>query len=465
MSLIDALLLGAILGVCGGWILGRPSARRFLILTPFALFALVAVQLAIEGFYWQFLPAYVLVLATTLLAVRHRTASANASRVARTFGRISLVTIMLAAVAAWIFLPAPQLTKPGGRYSVGTEIYRWIDASRSEEATASPVDKRNVIVQAWYPVSPNARGAHSIYMDGLSKLPSYVSLIPGFVLRRYDRIDTGGVLGAAISTDRSKWPVVVFSPGYGAPRAFYTSLVTGLASKGFVVLAIDHPYEAAVTELADGRIATTVEKFSNSDPDRRMFMTEHLDLRAADVTFVLDQLSRPGVLGRSLYDHLELERIAAIGHSFGGATAAVAMDRDTRIKAAANIDGSLYGSISAKRLRRPFLLLESDHAETGHSDWYLLGNQRLLENLGARGYRYEIRRANHFSFTDAPLFLSLPARFGLEQLIGGGRGPTQTHQATSEILAAFLQESLTGVPAAVDAVAARYGNIVGGSLK
>jgi len=65
---------------------------------------------------------------------------------------------MLFAVAAWVFVPVPRLTRPGGRYSVGTEVFRWIDASRAEEATANAADKRNVIVQAWYPIAPGARG-------------------------------------------------------------------------------------------------------------------------------------------------------------------------------------------------------------------------------------------------------------------------------------------------------------------
>ncbi|WP_280220668.1 hypothetical protein [Nocardia neocaledoniensis] len=41
--------------------------------------------------------------------------------------------------------------------------------------------------------------------------------------------------------------MVLFSPGYGAPRAFYSGLVADLASRGLIVLAPDHPNEVAVT--------------------------------------------------------------------------------------------------------------------------------------------------------------------------------------------------------------------------
>jgi len=118
---------------------------------------------------------------------------------------------------------------------------------------------------------------------------------------------------------------VLFTPGYGAPRAFYTGLATGLASRGYIVLAIDHPYEGAVAELADGDIATTQEALLGDDPGMTRFMPGHLNLRVADLSFVLDQLGRPDVLGPRLAGNFNLERIAAVGHSLGGATAAIAM--------------------------------------------------------------------------------------------------------------------------------------------
>jgi len=468
LSLIDVLLAGAILFAAAWWAFASRRSRRLLQLAPVALAALVALQLAVEGFYWQLLPGYVLVLVIVLLSIFRGRETASGGGWLRIAGQAGLVALMLAAIAPWTLLPpVPELTRPDGPYAVGTEIFRWVDESRDETTTSEPADKRNVIVQAWYPASPGAAGAHSTYIDGLGDLPDQVSLFPSFLMRSYGRIDTHGILGAPIADNQPTWPVVVFSPGFGAPRAFYTGIATGLASKGYVVLAIDHPYEVAVTQLADGRIAKAVSDFAEhagTEENEHAYMVGKINTRVADIRFALDQIARQDILGPRLSGHLDLDHIAAIGHSFGGAAAALAMARDPRIKAAANIDGTLYGPVSATPGPRPFLLLESDHAETGHGEVYEVGNRDFFETFGG-GYRYELKRANHFSFTDAPLFFAPPGRFALSLAIGGSRGPEETQRATVEMLDAFLRQPLTGTTASVEAAAARYKDITGGLVR
>ena len=90
------------------------------------------------------------------------------------------------------------------------------------------------------------------------------------------------------------------------------------------------------------------------------------------------------------------------------------------------------------------MLIESDRAETGHGEFYLSGAQRLLNNLTAPGYRFQIKRANHYSFSDAPLYLSPPGRFALARVVGGERGPVETQRAAVDLIAAFLRRSMMG---------------------
>jgi dienelactone hydrolase len=452
VSLLDHALLAALAAVSAWWVFAPQRKRQWLRLAPIALAALAALQLVIEGFYWQFLLAYLLILILALLSVSSRGAP---SGLAKPIGRLALIGLVLAAIAPFaLMLPVPALTRPDGPHIVGTEIFRWVDAARDEPRTPDPADRRNVIAQIWYPAASGAKAAHSAYIDGLENLPDRISLFPGFILRSYGAIDTHGLAGAGISPDQT-WPVVILSSGYGGPRAVYTSLATGLASRGYAVITLDHPYESAVTQLADGRIVAEANTFpaSGTAAKQGAFMVSQLDTRVADIRFVLDQLEA-GAVGE-LSTHLDLQHIAAIGHSFGGAASAVAMDRDPRIKAAANIDGTLYGDISEKHLTRPFLLLDSDHVETGHSAENIASNQRLLANAQGPAWRYEIKRANHYSFTDAPLFFAPPGRFALALLIGGGRGPEETHRITIDILDAFLSGG------DVEAAAAKYKDIAG----
>ncbi len=461
MSLIDDLTIGIVLILA----LARPFARgpvgKVWWLGLAVAATLMLAQLSLEGFYWQFLSSYLLLAIITVFASSRRALPGPFVRFA---SRCGLGLLILATAAPWVLLPVPVLTSPQGPYAVGSEIFRWVDPNRPETATPDPDDRRNVIVQAWYPALATAQGPRAPYIDGLSQLPSQVSVFPSFVMSAYGKIDTHGILDAPLSDAHRLWPTVVFSPGLGAPRAFYTSLVTGLASRGYVVLALDHPYDAAVTQLANGQVVSTREEPAASGAERSAMMAERQTLRANDVSFVLDQVGRPGLLGPHLSGHLDMDHIAAVGHSFGGATAALAMARDQRIKAAANIDGTLYGDLPMQRLKRPLLLLESDHVETGHSQAFLTGNQTLLDRLQGGGFRYQISRANHFSFTDAPLFFSVPGRFALTWVVGGARGASHTHRITADILSTFLQGPLGGEQGDLAVTASRYPDVVGGRV-
>jgi predicted dienelactone hydrolase len=451
------LVLGAILLVAAWWIFAPMRARRLLLYAPILLVSLAGLQFLLEGFYWQFLPAYAAIVILALLSLFSRKPPQGFLAL---FGRIALGGMALFSLAPFmLLLPVPVLPKPSGPYAVGTQVMRWIDENRAEPNTPLLDDKRNVIAQAWYPAAERVLGnrPRPIYIDGLKALPEQVSLFPGFMLKSFGRIETHADLDAPVAADKPVWPVVIFSPGYGGMRAVYTGLATDLASRGYVVIALDHPYESAVTELADGAIAAGIDNFpaSGSQAERDAYMAARLNTRVADIRFTIDQLARPKTIG-VLANHIDPEHIAVIGHSFGGAASVASAQRDPRVKAAANVDGTLYDGIWDKSLSQPFLLLDSDHVETGHSDKNKTDNKTLLANLSGTGWTFEIHRANHYSFTDAPLFFAPPGRFALSLLIGGGRGPEETQRAAADILDAFL--SAKDVPAA----AASYKDITGG---
>jgi predicted dienelactone hydrolase len=412
--------------------------------------ALAALQLLVEGVYWHFAPLYLLLLVVAVWpGPRIRWARAS---------RALLVAI---AVAPWLaVVPVPSLPEPTGPYPVGSHVFRWVDPSRPEGATDAPDDRRNVIVQAWYPATADGPREGDPYMDGLGRLPPFVSLLPREAMLYYGSIDTHARRDATPAAGR--WPVILFSPGYGAPRAFYTGMVADLASRGFVVLAVDHPYESALTELADGRLATTIERFDPAEPDRTRYMARQLDLRAADVRHVVDRALAEDSLG-ALSGHLDTTRLAVIGHSFGGATAALVAADDPRVKAAANLDGTPYGTLPERTLRRPFLLIESDLSGTAHGPRYREGNQRLLSNRRAAAYRFEIREANHYSFTDAPYLFAWPARLAFGWWLGGTRDAGDAQRVSADLVVAFLNASSGGVDA-VEATALRHANIGGGRL-
>jgi predicted dienelactone hydrolase len=437
MSALDLSILGfALLVACAANATRRDALLR---VASLALALLLVAQLWEEGFYWQFVPAYALLAIGwgSLISTAERTRAARLALLAAT----ALVTLLLAV--CWIIPPVPQIPAPSGPHRVGTMIARWELPARDEPATDSPTDRRNVVVQAWYPADASSEAGPAPYMDGLAQLPERVAGLPRALLRRFDRIDTHAVLSAPVATSQARWPVVIFSPGYSAARAFYTTLLSDLASRGFIVLAMDHPYESAITQLADGRIVTQVERLLPDEPTRIPYMIRQAAIRVADIRAVMEAIhyGRAGGPLGALTDRMDRDRIAAIGHSFGGAASVSAAGEDSRIRWAVNIDGTLYGSLPVLAGEQRFLLIESDRAETKHGAPFLEGNARLLASLRGAGQRCQITRANHYSFTDAPLLLSRPARWVASLLLGGSRGTEETVRVTNETLVAFLSDS------------------------
>ncbi|MFD6223882.1 alpha/beta hydrolase family protein [Nocardia asteroides] len=450
MSVLDAVLLVATVALAITLVAAPRIGRRA---APFALPVLViyALLLAIvEDYYWHWLPAYLLIAVMFAFVM-----TAGAGK--RVLFRSGIGILAALSLLPWALPPVPELPEPSGPYAVGSEIFRWVDESRPEPMTAAD-DRRNVVVQAWYPAE-QVSGRQYVYLDGDGRLPDRVSMIPGFVLSNYSHIDTNAAADVDVAPERERWPVVLFSPGYGAPRAFYTGLATDLASRGFIVLAVDHPYESGVTELADGTVATTVENIAADDPDQLRYMTERLDTRTADLRFVLDQLARPDTLG-PLAGRVDLAQVTAIGHSLGGAAALSALSTDPRLTAAANIDGTLYGDLTERSLDRPVLLLESDHDVTGHSARYTDGNDAVLHRLRAPGFRYEITDADHYGFADVHQFLAAPVRVVARTLFAGSRDAVDTQRTANDILVPFLR----GEHAAIAAAAAAHPGVEGGPV-
>jgi pimeloyl-ACP methyl ester carboxylesterase len=170
-------------------------------------------------------------------------------------------------------------------------------------------------------------------------------------------------------------------------------------------------------------------------------MSAQQSVRRDDLAFVLDQLEQTGALG-PLTDRVDLARIVAAGHSFGGATAAALAEKDSRIRAAINIDGTPYGRLVTAKLPVPYLLIQSDFAETGHSERFLRGNTELLANAAPGSARHELRFTNHYSFTDLPLYFSPPARGLLSLVIGGSRGVQSTIHETNRLISAFIADAV-----------------------
>lgn len=313
------------------------------------------------------------------------------------------VVLVLFLVSTFTHLEVPE---PTGPFAVGKTQSDWIDASRAEWMTAAPNDRRQVIAVTWYPAQPGTGGPPS-YVRDLDKL--------GPQLRASTKLTKTEVWGLRFVRDHARWeadlapsgapyPVIILSPGNGGNVEFYAAYAEDLASHGYVVVGLDHPYDVAAVALSDGSFAVfDPAQWPAQSPARQEFFGRRMDERADDVSFALDRLEQMNTESGPFKGVLDLEHVGIMGHSMGGITAAAACRQDLRLKACLNIDGSLAGGpFSARpgdgRPPQPFMYLTKDETVTGS----------LVARFNAAGgasFRVVVPGATHTEFTDGPLFI------------------------------------------------------------
>jgi dienelactone hydrolase len=193
-----------------------------------------------------------------------------------------------------------------GRHAVGVRSVDTTDAARS----------RYLPVEVWYPADESFAGKDT---DEAS-MDSY-DVLPGFPPARQ-----AAVRNAAAAAGR--YPIVLFSHGFGGHRRQSTFLCTHLASHGYVVASADHTGNTII-DVAQAALQVMM---GNPMPDPTPLVNELITARPADVSFVLDELLA-GKLGVDPA-HLDAERVGMAGHSFGGWTTLQTTARDKRIRAA-----------------------------------------------------------------------------------------------------------------------------------
>src|SRR5918911_2840475 len=138
-------------------------------------------------------------------------------------------------------------------------------------------------------------------------------------------------------------------------------------------------------------------------------MADMSDIRAADSSFVLDQLMDLARIEPTspLAGHLDVQHVGMLGHSLGGATAVQVISTDARFQVGVNIDGTLPDTLARASLDRPFLWLQSDGQ---HQDHYLQVRDELMGGLRQGGEIIVVGGSAHQSFTDAQSYLSPTGR-------------------------------------------------------
>jgi pimeloyl-ACP methyl ester carboxylesterase len=364
------------------------------------------------------------------------------------FFNSSLLSLALASFVAAIDLP-----RPDGKYGTGLSQAMLVDHSRSDPfaAEAGITHDRRLMVSSFYPVTLREQclDLPSPYMpEATAAFIGAEYEVYGVPNNTFASLDLISCKPRGRSNVRNKrFPTLLFSPGLGNSRLLYSSMAQSLASEGFNVITIDHPYDADIVEFEDG--STVLAADIESDEQ----ITAALDIRVQDVSFVLDQL-RLESTNKKLFGQRSCaknEKYTIFGHSLGGATAVAATLSDERLNGAINLDGSFFGPLLSKGAAKPLMILSHDGKNlTTDDSWSAVWNATQKVTKVA----LTIEDTAHGSYSDLPLIadaLGLPqdVRNQLDPFVGSLPG-TYVRGAVTRLakqFTAFVRcESQTLVP-------------------
>jgi predicted dienelactone hydrolase len=163
---------------------------------------------------------------------------------------------------------------------------------------------------------------------------------------------------------RRIFPLLLFSHGWGNPTFLYTAELRDVVSRGYIVAAIDHPYDTTYTRFPNGDVTLFAQDRFNTAVAKPQGMNsyakERVEVMAEDNRYALTEILRfakTRSMGAPFYGKVDETHIGAFGHSIGGLTAARTCQIDQRIRACMNQD-------STDNRGSPFIVTDLQQTET-----------------------------------------------------------------------------------------------------
>ena len=334
------------------------------------------------------------------------------------------------------------LPAPSGSYAIGVTDFEYVDQSREEGF--APGTKRRLMARVWYPAdqpvgAPRPYLSEQEYQFRLESAGTNISPTPVDSVHSLKDVMTHSYPDSEISNREASFPLLVFSHGGYGSVGTNTVQMEHLASNGYIVVSVTHPYLSAPILYPNGDVVRPDEPFLKkfidatvSDPNYFDWMIEpdfgkrlevvtkqltthplvpHFLIWRDDMIAIVDVIERGNFPEhvRPVLAKADINRLGYFGMSFGAA-AIIAAHSDKRAKAGISLDGGVWDAtmINAE-IRSPVMIMHHDgalstaayqlpHPVRPHSDFLL----ERFETFGSRPdvVRIEVAGATHSDFTD-----------------------------------------------------------------
>lgn len=347
------------------------------------------------------------------------------------------------------------LPRPTGPYAVGRFTGLIEDDGEKQFLSPNPSEPRRASIWAWYPTDASSIAKRCDYLPEMWR--SALDQTRGAFNREILSVDLAHIVdqsfcGVSLSSREQKYPLILLRAGSSALISQYTVLAENLASYGYIVVGFDAPYRSEVVVLPDGSF---VKRLPANDAEtlrgeKQIALGRKLVAAwAADTSWVLDQVAKAATF-KDIADRIDTQKVAMVGHSLGGATAAQFCHDDSRCKAGVDIDGVVFDGVARQGMNKPFFILLGGHAGENDQDVRrtLADIQSLYDRLPREGrFWATINGANHFNFSDIGYLKSRGAQQVLQFLGLMKMDISRQSALTALYVRTFLDVQLKGTSA------------------
>ncbi len=425
-------------------IFNQKSKKWFLLLT----LLLFIFHLLIEGYRWQMIPSYLVMFSLILIYLYRRKIKKTISVVQNTI----LFFLVSLSVFLSFSLPVLQFKNLNNKYPVGIKSYKLIDKKRAEILTEKPDDFRELSIRVYYPTPLKHKETYPYIPNFEVIRHTYQKKLgwPSFLLD-YLKLFTIDAKENAPQFENDLFPLIFYSHGLTNNYNEASGRLMNIASKGYVVVAINHSYSSDFAILSNKEVVGYMALSQLGDPIEKIDSVKTIIANQwlNDVSFVKDNLT-----DKQLSKNIDFENIGLMGFSAGGTMATLGSHKLDNIKASINLDGTPRGILETDMPKSPILAIFSEplnFTDAQINAWGItretveapkkLIQKRSMEVLNSApeaSYVITFPKTKHSNFIEYPLISPLSKYLD----IGGNIDSKKSYEYLNNIIVAFLDENL-----------------------
>ncbi|KAE8445048.1 hypothetical protein EG329_013762 [Mollisiaceae sp. DMI_Dod_QoI] len=302
--------------------------------------------------------------------------------------------VLSITLCIWSSYASIELPKLLGPYFVGTKRIEVIDQGRLDPWAPTP-NPRSPILQFWYPLESNKslHVAPWLPPNARTSIERDWDVPPGTLASLKTQTFANGFAIFPLTTNNTT-PVLVFSPGSGGLCAWYSGFLASLASFGYTIIGVNHPYDSSPLERPNGELILQ----ANTTDDIELAAK----VRRDDVLWLAGQIAAESLCTWLPSDTACEERLglnislSIFRQSLGRDTANLAMqDNMTLYKSGMSIDGPFFSPLNKTGFNGPLLYMAADKScchDMLVKEWSLISGWKLAVRVNG---------TTHGSFSDA----------------------------------------------------------------